>query len=550
MPSQINWDLEADFVAIGSGLGGMTSAIVAHDLGAKSIILEKAHKIGGVSAMSGGQIFCPDNFVMREAGIEDSYAKGREYLDWLAAGFNDPSLLDKLLEVSDEALKYLADKCGVKWMVVEDFPDYYYPVAPGSTPQGRYLETELIEGSQLGEWQSKSMFSPLMLAGITFTELSRWGGVTDMSKWDFQTVALRGAQDMRATGPGMMAYFIKAAAIDRKIPIYNETPVRQLLIQDGAVVGVRAERDGKPFLVQARKGVMIATSGYDNNEAMAKMFEDTTEWKSCIPDLCHGDNIVLGSDAGAALGKVPAGNLCAFMGAHLEGEKFEGVKLYRSHLEACLPHAIWVNNKGERFCDETFYKDFCPRVRFFDGRSNTQPNFPVYLILDSNYHEKYPMGTLPPGDPVPKGYFRRGATLRELAEKLGIDAEGLEKTVERFNKFAEQGRDEDFGRGEYPWAKAMLGGDDSLPNPQMGVLNKPPYYGLRITYVSVGINAVGLKFNADAQVLNTRDEPVKGLYVAGNAAAYLEYGAGYQSGMANMRGIAWGWVAAHHACKK
>ena len=197
------------------------------------------------------------------------------------------------------------------------------------------------------------------------------------------------------------------------------------------------------------------------------------------------------------------------MGAHLEGEAFEGVKLYRAHMEGCLPHAIWVNRKGERFCDETFYKDFGPCIRFFDGRSNTQPNFPVYLIMDSNYHGKYPMGTIPPGDPVPRGYYRRGATLRELAEKLGIDGDGLEKTVERFNKFAEQGHDEDFGRGEYLWAKAMLGGDDSLPNPQMGVLNKPPYYGLRITYVSVGINAVGLKFNEDAQVLNTRGEPVR-----------------------------------------
>ena len=108
-----------------------------------------------------------------------------------------------------------------------------------------------------------------------------------------------------------MAYLIKAAALDRKIPIYTETPARQLITRDGAVEGVRAERNGKPFLVRAHKGVMIAISGYDNNEAMAKMFEDSTEWKSCIPDLCQGDNIVLYFYVGAALGKVPRPEICA-----------------------------------------------------------------------------------------------------------------------------------------------------------------------------------------------------------------------------------------------
>ena len=194
MEQQVKWDLETDFVSIGSGLGGVTSAIVAHDLGAKVVILEKAAKLGGVSAMSAGQVFCPDNFVMREAGIEDSRAKGREYLDWLAAGFNDPILLDKLMAVADEALEYLAKECGVKWMYLKNFPDYYYPFAPGSSPEGRYLETELIEGKVLGEWQSKTFFSPSLLAGITFQEMTAWGGLADLSTWNFQTVALRGAR--------------------------------------------------------------------------------------------------------------------------------------------------------------------------------------------------------------------------------------------------------------------------------------------------------------------------------------------------------------------
>ena len=93
------WDLEVDLVAVGSGLAALTPAIVAHDLGAKVCVLEKAPKLGGVSAYGAGEVFVPANHKMREAGNEDSLEAGRAYLEFLSAGFADPELLDTLAEV-------------------------------------------------------------------------------------------------------------------------------------------------------------------------------------------------------------------------------------------------------------------------------------------------------------------------------------------------------------------------------------------------------------------------------------------------------------------
>jgi len=215
------WDLEVDFIAIGSGGGAITGAIVAHDLGKKTCILEKAPKLGGVTAYSGGQLFLPNNHVMQRAGLTDSYEAGRAYLDFLAAGYNDPKMLDRMLAAAYEAVPYLEKKCGVKWIYTSNFPDYYYPMAPGSAAEGRYLEVELFKGSDLSEWQQKTyMSSPSLMNGVTFDDINAWGGLCGIQNWDFERIARGTEEDLRGCGPGFMAYMTKAAVIDRGIPAY------------------------------------------------------------------------------------------------------------------------------------------------------------------------------------------------------------------------------------------------------------------------------------------------------------------------------------------
>ena len=539
------WDLTVDVVAVGSGLGGLAAAIVAHDGGKKAVVLEKAPKLGGVCAYSGGEVFVPNNHLQEGAGIRDSREEGLRYLQFLAGGYADPELQAALLDTGRVAAQYFQEKAGVKWKIIKGFPDYHYPKAPGTAAAGRYLEVELFKGEALGEWQKKTYLSPHMPNGIDHDELFAWGGFVNVLKWDFGLMGKRYKQDFRGFGPGMMAYFVKAAMIDRGIPAYVDTPVRELVVENGVVVGVRAEKNGKDFFVRAKKGVVIATGGYDWNPEVARYFEQLPEWNSMVQPSVSGDNLVLGGDVGAAMAAVPANNLGLFFGYQIPGEEQDGKPLWRGSWEGGFPHAIWVNKAGKRFGDESFYRDYLPKTRAWDGVTQTQPNFPPFLIFDSNYKSKYPLGTFMPGQDIPEELVAKADTLEALAAKLGIDGSALEETVRRFNGFCEAGVDTDFDRGTYPWA-AMMTGDRERKNPNLGPLDKAPYYGLKLGVASVGINAAGLKTNVHAQVMHVRNRPIEGLYAAGNAAAPLDIGAGYQSGLSNLRGMVGGYAAAKH----
>lgn len=544
------WDLEVDLVAVGSGLGAISAAIITHDLGGTTVILEKAPKLGGVSAYSGGQCFLHNNHKMKEAGVPDSDEAGRAYMKFLTAGtgFYVPEMLDKLLNTAPGVFEYFEKKAGVKWKYIKDFPDYYFPHGPGTVKEGRYLETELFDGNTLGEWQHKTYLSPIMLSGSTCEDFLNWGGTCGILKWDFQQIANNTGKDLRGFGPGMMGYFVKAAVVDRKIPAHVETPVRELIVENKTVIGVRAERKGKDFFVKAKKGVMLAIGGYDHNEELARYYEDLPEWKSMCQPYLHGDNLIMGGEIGAAIASVPPGNLGLFFGFNIPGEEHDGKPLYRAANQGGCPHALWVNRQGARFCDESFYKDYQPRTRSWNGLKNALANYPPYFIFDQNYRDKYSVGSYMPGDNIPETVAVKADTPALLAKKLGIDARSFEETIARFNKFCEDGVDRDFGRGEYHWAQKMSG-DPNFKNPNMGPINKAPYYGMKLIPVNCGINAGGLKTNLFAQVMHVRGNPIKGLYAAGNSAAALDTGAGYQSGVANTRGLVWGYIAARHAMK-
>ncbi|MCA9680277.1 MAG: FAD-binding protein [Myxococcales bacterium] len=539
------WDLEVDVVAVGSGLGAMSGAIAAHDAGASVAILEKAPKLGGVCAYSGGEVFVGCNHKLTEEGRPDDPAAAKAYLDFLAGGYAEPELARILFERGPEVARYLEERAGVRWKIIKDFPDYHYPHAPGTAASGRYLEVELFEGAQLGPWQKKTYLTPHMPPGITHDELFAWGGLATITKWDFALMGKRVAKDLRGMGPGMMGYFVKAAVIDRGVAAHVGTPARELVVDGGRVVGVRAERDGAAFWVRARRGVLLATGGYDWNPRLARQYEQLPEWHSMCQPSVEGDNIVLGGEVGAALARVPSHNLGMFFGYRIPGEEHDGKPLYRASWEGGYPHAIWVNRAGQRFADESFYRDYLPKCRSWDGLRQDHPNYPPFLIFDQSYRDKYAFATYMPGMEVPEEVLARGATLRELAGKLGVDADGLEATVARFNRFAVEGADPDFGRGSYPWA-AVMTGDKSRPNPNVGPLDRGPFYGVALVPVGVGVNSVGLDTDASARVRHVRGAPIPGLYACGNAAAALDTGAGYQSGLSNVRGMTWGFIAGQH----
>ena len=232
---------------------------------------------------------------------------------------------------------------------------------------------------------------------------------------------------------------------------------------------------------------------------------------------------MLGGEIGAAVGNVPPTNLAMFFGYNIPGEEHFGVPLYRTAFECGIPHSVVVNRSGKRFCDESFYKDANPRMREWNGARQDLVNTPSYMVFDTNYRERYPVGSFVPGQDFPEGFVEVGATPRELATKLGIDPEGFEETLQHFNRHAEKGEDPDFGRGQYLWANRLCG-DSSYPNPNLGPVDKAPYYGLRLTPIGVGINSHGLRFDREAQAVHVRGHSIPGFYVVGNSAALLDIG--------------------------
>ena len=89
-------------------------------------------------------------------------------------------------------------------------------------------------------------------------------------------------------------------------------------------------------------------------------------------------------------------------------------------------------------------------------------------------------------------------------------------------------------------------GDPRLPNPNLGPIDTGPFYAVKIERVAMGVPTAGLPIDTDGRVLDAREKPIAGLYAAGNSAAWLDIGGGYNSGIANTRGMLYGYLAALH----
>jgi 3-oxosteroid 1-dehydrogenase len=144
---------------------------------------------------------------------------------------------------------------------------------------------------------------------------------------------------------------------------------------------------------------------------------------------------------------------------------------------------------------------------------------------------------------LPQGMAVTADSVAELAQTVGIDADALAETIKRYNGFCSDGVDHDFGRGTVPWGRIMTG-DPNLLNPNMAPVLTAPFYAVKIERVTMGVPTAGLPIDVDGRVLDVSDQPIPGLYAAGNSAAWLDIGGGYNSGIANTRGVLYGYLAA------
>ena len=540
------WDIEADVVSIGSGGGGLCAAITAHDHGASAIVLERSDQVGGVTAFSMGEVWIPGNHHAAEMGIKDSPESGYRYVKRLSMDYGHDALILNQAIHAPVALKYFEEKIGLKMCAIRHLPDYYYPHVEDGLAEGRYLEVLPFPAETLGEWQYKTRVSPHVPYSMTHEEMFDNGGLANMINWDYSLMAERLGKDERCAGPGLAAYFVKGI-LDRGIPMHTGMNVEELVVDGARVVGLRATKDGKDIFVKANRGVVIAVSSYERNPDFAKTLGHQLNPVSMVMSTIDGAHLRLAGQVGARVARVPD---VSMLGFHVPGEEQEeGIPLWRGALPFLgLPHTVLVNQKGKRFSNEAFYRSVYFALDAIDGATQTHPNFPCWAIFDSQAREKYPFGSLMPGQEMPEALGTTADSIEALADKIGVDVDGLTATIATFNGYCETGVDEQFKRGTFPWGALMCGDPSRKPNANLGPLLKPPFYAVQLHRMAGGgICAAGVMADQHCRAIGWDNQPIEGLYVAGNSVARLDNGAVMQSGITNARGMTHGYLAGRHA---
>lgn len=542
MTGKSEWDLEADVVVLGSGGAAMTAAISAYDFGAKDVvILERSGMVGGTTAMSGGMLWVPNNHHQHEAGIEDSDEEIVAYLDSLAPGSLDPDTLWSFMQNGPEMLRYLADKTPVRLHAFADFPDYQ-PYAPGAKPDGgRSLDNAAFSFARLGKWALRVNPSKMAypLRG-SLMEATR--GLLNE-----ETLAEREAGDYRGLGQALVGSLFMAV-LDRNIPVEFEKRARRLIKDGPRVIGVIAEdANGKDFRVRARRGVVIATGGFEWNETLVKAFvRGPLTGPVSVPEN-EGDGLLMAIEAGAQLANMQNAYWMQSTLEYKPQHRAAKPNYLLGSDERARPGAILVNSKGKRFVNEAAnYNAVGKALHAFDAGTHTYANLPYWLIIDQRYKEKYHTFNSPPGAPAPS-FMTQADTLTGLAEKVGIDPDGLTMQVERFNAMVANGHDDEFNRGDNTYDNFYMWGDMEFDPPfrTLGVIDRAPFYAVKMEAGALG-TAGGPKTNADAQVIDWQGNPIPGLYAAGNAMAAvlgdIYGGAGGTLGP----GMTFGYIAGKH----
>lgn len=511
---------------VGSGLGGLAAAITAHELGLRPVVLEKGERFGGASAASGGQVWVGANHVMEREGLEDSVEDALDYVHALTASDDrvfDPTVARQWVESGRVAARWFEELGVIRWEVIPGYQDYYWPDAEGARGAGRYLTGAPFAGGGLGADRERLGPSPHFPVGLTYAELFERGRTATLP-----------AGDVLTFGQGIAGAFA-AAALARGIAIRTDHDATDLLRRGDAVVGVRCATADGPLDVAGR--VILATGAHD-------WAPDSRRWTGIPPDdagsvaptTLTGDGMALAAAAGAEVVSVPPWAAPVLPGYRLPQPLFAGDTRFRACWELSLPHAFLVNRAGRRIADDSFHPSIVRAAL---------PHLPLFMVWDATHHRRYGLGSTRPGEPYPEGLVTSAPTLAELGRALVIDADGLAATAARFNRWAAEGVDPDFGRGTNLSAQTFRGDRSHRPNPNLGPVQTPPFHGMRIRLVSTGITAAGIRTGLYGRALRGDGSEIAGLHAVGECAARSAGGAGYNSGYSLGRAMTFGWLAAH-----
>lgn len=527
------WDQSVDLVVVGSGAGAMAAGIRAKDLGLDVLLVEKGETYGGSSAMSGGVCWVGNNPYMKKYGIADSDEETFTYLKAITKGEVADEYLRTYVTESKRMTEYFAQKTHLTFDALDKYTDYY-PEMPGGKMGGRSMEPDPFDGSLLGEDfrdLQRPATSALILGRfmITARQAKRFiimnlGGFVIML-WQMIKYAFRagkrarfGGRDTFLTNGNALIGRLRLSLKDRNVPLLLRTPAEELVFEDGRVTGIVVKKNGQPFRIEAKKGVLLAAGGFDRNLAMREEYGPkpaSIEWTAGSENNT-GDGIQMGMKVGAAVGLMD--DAWWTPATQYPGTKNGWVLV----VEKSLPGNVFINRNGDRFTNEAApYIDVV--VAMYEDQKKTGNTVPGWMVFDANYRHNYIAGPVGPGKAMPDNtlprklrekFLVKAGSLEELAKKIDVPADRLKATVDRVNGFARTGKDEDFGRGES--ASDRYYGDERVsPNPCLAPITKAPFYAIPLFPGDLGTKG-GLKTDTRGRVIDQAGNVIRGLYAAGN----------------------------------
>lgn len=469
-PSSEHVDLETDVVVIGAGAAGMGGAIAAAQGGKRVVVLEKNSNIGGNCLVSGGYL---EYLAAPDSARPDMTPELERYVaDVLASDIAASSNPEVVQAVRDEFEAHQASGATKLF----DSPNYYALDFAVTAGEGLPVESYLPVGrniSALNEWMTENGFEWITPTfAITGYQYPRWSGPAE-----------------GVNGEGYFDFYDKVISNGTMdVEIYLAVAATDLIVENGAVVGVEATaEDGTTYTVKA-ESVLLASGGFSGNSAMLK--EYNTEWpypESTIPTTNvnghTGDGIAMATKLGA--GVVDMGNQMLFPFNDPVNFSFEDIM-------GSFGDSPVVNQSGNRFVDETTDR-FTISAAMMEQTDNLG-----FFVCDkkcSDYPSEERQETL-----LRRGLLYKADTLEDLAEQMGCDKATFVKTIEAFNEAVHAGEDEEFGRYLFT---------------ELSSVEEPPFFASPVTWAA-HITIGGLSTDESThEVLDEAGSPIPGLYAAG-----------------------------------
>jgi 3-oxosteroid 1-dehydrogenase len=546
------FDETFDFIVVGSGGGSMCAGLVMRAAGKSVVVLEKTELLGGSTARAGGVMWIPNNRFMKRDGVADSFDQAASYLDSVVGDREDAPGATKerrhtYLREAPEMLEFLIGK-GIQFNRAPYWPDYY-TLAPGASEAGRTVLADLFDINQLGEWKHKlrpnkfQMAAPIVeamsLPLIRVSWKARWQALKVVGR---TIVAKLTGKHWVTAGAALQARMLQAA-VREGVDLRLNAPVREVIVEGNRCLGIVTERDGKPWRIGARHGVLLNAGGFAHNQDMRDQYIPNTrkEWSHAAPgdtgDM-HREMIRIG--AWMAQMNEFVGNQMALPPSDPEPAGMQ--------TQICKPHAMLVDQSGQRYMNEGgSYMLFCQQML---ERHKSVPAVPSWLVVDSQFMRRYMLCETMPGSAKPASWYeqnflQKADTLEALAKACGIPADALVATAAQFSASARKGKDELFGRGDSAYDR-FLGDYTHGPNDTLGTIEEGPFYAVQIVPGDVGTYG-GVVCNSNAEVLRPDGTAIAGLYATGTTTAGVMGRAYPGAGCSIGPSFTWGFVAAKHA---